>query len=869
LTALSYPADFSEAGGDANACTGSTSLSPGLECDVPVEFTPEHGGTLSENVTLTDNALNVAGSMQSIGVTGMGLSPTAATHFTVTTAASVVAGEPFSITVTAIDSLSQTATTYNGTVSFTSSDPDFVNPGPLTLSSGVGKATVTLETLGTQTIATTDTTTSSLTGSGSFTVAAAPPPVIFTGTAANENFGSHAIGSTSAAKSYIFSVAAGTTVGSIEVVTTGVANLDFANASGSTCAATTYASASTCKVNVTFKPRFAGSRKGAIVFYSAANRTGNQLASVPIYGVGTGPQIAYSPGAVVNILSEIGDGSLVPNGSAEDSAGDLFISDLNGNGVVEVPAGGHPWTEIYPAANGIPLNYPAGLAVDGAGNLFIASQGSASVLEVPAGGGAAIAIRPVVNGSGLYEPAGAAVDAIGDLFIGDYGNNRVVEVPAGNGAPILIDPTVAGKTLSTPGGVALNEAGDLFIADAGNNRVVVVPAGGSAATVIDPSVGGLGLSFPTQVVVDGAGDLFIADHGNNRIVEVPAGGGAATATQVAGPTQLNWVTVDDAGDQFISASPWLGQASLVEVLRSQPPALNFPTPTDVGYTDIADGIQTVQVQNIGNEALKFKAPSYPADFSEASGDASACTGSTGLSAGQECEVPVEFTPEHSGALTESVTITDNALNVIGAKQSIAVSGTGVGRTGATLTSPTPGSTLTGPDVTFKWTAATGATGYELLLGSKGAGSSNLYHSGIKTVTSLKVSGLPTNGEKIYARILTKFNGASVHADYTYTATRQAALTSPKPDSKLTGPSVTFAWTAAAGATGYELWLGSKGVGSSNLYKSGNKTTTSLKVEGPPTNGEKIYARIFTNYDGSLVHADYEYKAHRNCREMPI
>jgi sugar lactone lactonase YvrE len=564
---------------------------------------------------------------------------------------------------------------------------------------------------------------------------------------------------------------------------------------------------------------------------------------------------------VVNILSELGDGSLLPNGTAEDAAGDLFISDLNGPGVVEVPAGGHTWTEIYPTANGIQLNYPAGVAVDGAGNLFIANQGGASVLEVPSGGGAAIAIVPVVDGTGLYEPAAVAVDAVGDLFIGDYGNSRVVEVPAGNGAPILIDPTVAGKTLNTPGGVALDEAGDLFIADAGNNRVVEVPAGGGAASVIDPTVGGLGLSFPTQVVVDGAGDLFIADHGNNRVVEVPAGGGAATATQLAGPTQLNWMTMDDAGDQFISASPFLGQAGLVEVQRSQPPALNFPTPTDVGYTDTTDGIQTVQVVNVGNRALTLKALSYPADFSEASGDASACTSSTSLSAGRECDLPIEFTPKHSGALSESVTITDNALNVAGAKQLIAVGGTGVEETRATLTAPTPGSTLTGPDVTFKWTVATGATGYELWLGSKGVGSSNLYKSVSKTVTSLKVSGLPTNGDKIYARIITKFNGTSVHADYTYTATKKAELTSPKPDSKLTGPSVTFAWTAATGATGYELWLGSKGVGSSNLYNSGSKTVTSLKVGGLPTNGKKIYARILTDYDGTEVHADYTYEAH--------
>ena len=68
----------------------------------------------------------------------------------------------------------------------------------------------------------------------------------YTGAAANQNFGSQAIGSTSAATTFSFSVAAGTTVGSIGVLTQGAPNLDFANASGSTCAAMTYASATTC-----------------------------------------------------------------------------------------------------------------------------------------------------------------------------------------------------------------------------------------------------------------------------------------------------------------------------------------------------------------------------------------------------------------------------------------------------------------------------------------------------------------------------------------------------------------------------------------------------------------------------------------------
>jgi hypothetical protein len=86
-----------------------------------------------------------------------------------------------------------------------------------------------------------------------------------------------------------------------------------------------------------------------------------------------------------------------------------------------------------------------------------------------------------------------------------------------------------------------------------------------------------------------------------------------------------------------------------------------------------------------------------------------------------------------------------------------------------LTSPTPGSTLTGASVKFTWTTVPGATGYILSLGTTGAGSYNLYYSGSITATSVTVSKLPTNGSTIYARLTTNFNGTWVHTDYTYTA----------------------------------------------------------------------------------------------------
>ena len=170
---VGFPVDFPAAVLEANSCVLATSLSAGQFCNVNIAFGPQNAGVLSEEVTLTDNALNLSGAQQLIAVSGTAAPAITATHFSVASTASVVAGVPFTITVTALSSSNQIVTSYSGTVGFTSSDAGFVNPGTLTLSSGTGQTSVTLETTGTQTITATDTTTSTLTGSGSFLVRSA------------------------------------------------------------------------------------------------------------------------------------------------------------------------------------------------------------------------------------------------------------------------------------------------------------------------------------------------------------------------------------------------------------------------------------------------------------------------------------------------------------------------------------------------------------------------------------------------------------------------------------------------------------------------------------------------------------------------
>jgi len=181
---------------------------------------------------------------------------------------------------------------------------------------------------------------------------------------------------------------------------------------------------------------------------------------------------------------------------------------------------------------------------------------------------------------------------------------------------------------------------------------------------------------------------------------------------------------------------------------------------------------------------------------------------------------------------------------------------------STMTSPTAGSTFASASQTFTWTTTTGASYYQVLAGTTGAGSYNVADSGHVTATSLTINSMPINGATVYVRLYTELNGSLLSIDYTYTAVTLTAATlkSPTPGSTFASASETFTWTTATGATDYALFLGSTGPGSYNLYDSGNLTGTSLAVSALPINGETIYARLYTKFGGSVVYADCTFTA---------
>jgi N-acetylneuraminic acid mutarotase len=181
---------------------------------------------------------------------------------------------------------------------------------------------------------------------------------------------------------------------------------------------------------------------------------------------------------------------------------------------------------------------------------------------------------------------------------------------------------------------------------------------------------------------------------------------------------------------------------------------------------------------------------------------------------------------------------------------------------AVLTSPVQGSTLTGASVTFKWTTGTNATDYDLYVGSTGVGSNNVYQTGHITTTSTTATNLPTTGATLYVRLLSLINGSWQYLDYTFTeampAGTPAALTSPANGATLGASNVTFNWTSGTDVTEYDLYLGTTGVGSNNLYQTGHVTTMTTTVPKIPSSGATVYARLLSLINGTWQYKDYTF-----------
>ncbi|HYL84030.1 MAG TPA: SBBP repeat-containing protein, partial [Candidatus Angelobacter sp.] len=162
------------------------SLSPGSSCTANVMFNSSSAGPYTGALVFVDNSEQgtpdpitpAVYNDQSYLLTA--IAP--ATHFAVSAPASVNQGAAFNLVLTALNGSNTTATGYTGTVHFTSSDAQAALPADYTFTAADNGShvftTPTLNTLGSQTISTTDTAISAVVGiSNGITVN--PPPATY------------------------------------------------------------------------------------------------------------------------------------------------------------------------------------------------------------------------------------------------------------------------------------------------------------------------------------------------------------------------------------------------------------------------------------------------------------------------------------------------------------------------------------------------------------------------------------------------------------------------------------------------------------------------------------------------------------------
>ncbi len=240
------------------------------------------------------------------------------------------------------------------------------------------------------------------------------------------------------------------------------------------------------------------------------------------------------------------DGLCNLSGIALDSAGDLFVTDINNSRVLEylnplALCGGSPGTP------GSPGDVTADVVFGQNGSFATGVCGGTRASGIAA------------SGSVLCLPDGVTLDGAGDVFVADASNNRVLEYSSPLSSPPLAsavlgqadllhngvnNPTAA--ALQAPEGIAIDSSATpnhLYVADSVNNRVLgwADAAGFANDQPADIVIGqpdalsvncndgvvvgdsnGIGpdsLCNPADVAVDGSGDLYVADAGNNRVLE--------------------------------------------------------------------------------------------------------------------------------------------------------------------------------------------------------------------------------------------------------------------------------------------------------------------------------------------------------------
>jgi len=421
----------------------------------------------------------------------------------------------------------------------------------------------------------------------------------------NSVFPATAVGSTTASQPLAFTAAAIVGTGVISEGST--RGSDFSDAGGDTCPTT--ANATTCVINVAFKPSTPGIHDGSVSTVLSSATQGYSLLS----GVGTGSALTIDPATATTTGT-----TLTPNGIAIDGSGSVYVADTVSKSVLRY-TGGTPTT----VATGFTL--PSGVAVDGAGNIFVADSSANTITEVSvlAPG------TPFTFASGLSNPHGLAADAAGNLYVTDTSNNRILIFPAGV-APGT--DTVAPFTgLSSPQDVAVDRNGNIYAID--GSHIVKLSSLGVQTTIA--ATGG------TALAIDAAGNVLATT--SNMLIEYPASGTVSVTLPTSLTTPVG-LALDGIGNAYIADTGLKGYYELQRTAGYYK-FLNNPDST------------TVELSSIGTAAVSSTAYTQTdtIDYSLAAATTNGCSGA--LAAGNACALTAKYAGTSPCVVPDSVVFT--------------------------------------------------------------------------------------------------------------------------------------------------------------------------------------------------------------------
>ena len=515
----------------------------------------------------------------------------------------------------------------------------------------------------------------------------------------------------------------------------------------------------------------------------------------------------------------------------------LYSTYLGGSGsdeglAITLDGSGNPYVAGYTFSNNFPTQSPFQSALSGSSDAFVS--------EIDPGT-SSLVFSTYLGGSSSESANSIAVDSAGSVYVA--GNTTSSSFPVTSGAfqsaygggqgDAFITKLTAGATqmvYSTYlGGSGLDQANSIAL-DSSNEAFVTGFTQSSNFPLLDALQRVLGITGASSCGTTPCADAFITKLGpsGNLVYSSYLGGsatdlGQAVAASASGTAYLTGST-NSINFPVIAGAPqssYAGTNSSTNVFvarvdaQDAPAAALSPQSLDFGNQpiNVASNPRAVTLVNAGSAPLNISGVAVTGQFSQTND-----CGSVVPAGGGTCTIQVTFTPTQTGAVTDQVTVTDDAG---GSPQTITVIGTGVTSAGTLSLSP---SSLTFPAQTVGQTSA--AQTIQL------ANTSNT----AVTISSITTSGdyAQTNTCGALPAVLNSGSSCSISVTFTPTASGNRAGGLTIEDDALNSPQ-----SVALSGEGNAVFSLSANVRSEVLLVGTKSTTFTITASAPSSFQDNI------------------------------